>query len=94
MNDLNDQVNTVITAYSEEVKHILKGDKRLLDVIDMLFLVSVELEKQGDTIEPITDDFIDGFCVGLFHSGKIDDGLQTERLKSLIKSARALILLR
>lgn len=74
MSDLNDDINKVMTAYKDEITKILNGDERLIETLDMLFLLPVVLEKQGDNLDdvpPVTNEFIDGFCTGLFYSGEI-----------------------
>lgn len=89
--ELEDAINELMSKYREEVRVILNGDEQLIDSIDGIFLISLVLERQGEDVEPVNDDFIDGFCVGLLHAGKVENALKADRLKQLIKAARALI---
>lgn len=86
--EIYDLTEGVMLGYRQELQQIFNGDDRILGMMDGLFLIPL----CEDANDGVTDDLIDGFCYGLLASDKLkkDD---LERVKSIIKSARNLILL-
>lgn len=83
--ELRDEINNVMERYKAEVLAIL-SEERYLEIFDFLFLIPI-----GTGDDSVTDDFIDGYFLGLFHAKKIPDDQSLERLKDIVKSARTLV---
>lgn len=72
-----------IQGFKSELEGIFKGDRKLLNYLDWVFLIPI-VERTDD----LEDEFIDGFCLALFASGKLESTLEAERVANIIKEAR------
>lgn len=82
--------NQVMEDYKAELHQMLNGDDDLLARLDGLFLLPIALDEE---VEPISSDFISGFCAGLLAVGKLKSREDSQRLQQIITSARALLML-
>lgn len=69
---------------------MLNSDNDLLEKLDSLFLFPIALDED---VEPISSDFISGFCAELLAVGKLKSCEDSQRLQQIITSSRTLLML-